>query len=211
MESLERVEIGLDTGRTGKWDQPIETREWEPFSNASTRQSGTDIYTDGSLHPTEGSGYAAVILRPGRKLPESEVVAGSLGKRAGIFDSELAALEAAVSRVAELPLGDTGQEIRLWTDSQAAIGRLKRWRSPKPGQHLSAAIRHKVMSLRATGRRVTIGWVKGHSAVPGNEKADEEARKARSNREGITTISFVKKRISDLYRAENRPGQPSRW
>ncbi|TGZ82431.1 hypothetical protein EX30DRAFT_362997 [Ascodesmis nigricans] len=51
----------------------------------------------------------------------------------------------------------------------------------------------------------------GHAAVTGNEKADQEAKRARSSDYGPATMAYLRKKISDLHREENKPDKPSRW
>ena len=69
----------------------------------------------------------------------------------------------------------------LSVDNQAALGAINTDMT-KPGQHIAAAIHKIVKQLQPKGcngrLKLTFRWSAGHVGIEGNEKADEEAKKA---------------------------------
>ena len=71
--------------------------------------------------------------------------------------------------------------VAVFSDSQAAI----RWmmhQDPGRGQQLARAINDNARALHSQGIDVVIHWVPGHSSIPGNKEADDQANKVREGR-----------------------------
>jgi diketogulonate reductase-like aldo/keto reductase len=74
--------------------------------------------------------------------------------------------------------------IYISVNNQAAI-KSSGWPSSKPGHymlyklHRITYIAHKHHNL--TREQIIVNWIPSHEEIPGNEKADQEARKAASN------------------------------
>ena len=75
------------------------------------------------------------------------------------------------------------RDVWIFTDNQAAIMRIRTLK-PVPGQEISIALAHtELTTLKCT---LTIQWVPGHTYVAGNEKADELAKLATTQRPPTT-------------------------
>ena len=89
-----------------------------------------------------------------------------------VFDAELSTLVRGI----ELCLLRTtpGAAFNIFTDSQAAMLRLRDDRSG-PGQQMAVRGIRVAREAINRGASITISWVPGHAAVPGNEVADQWA------------------------------------
>ena len=71
----------------------------------------------------------------------------------------------------------TPKEVRLCSDSQSALGRLKK--GPVAQRDAPAdSVWRRLLELTDRGTHLTLQWVPGHAGLPGNELADEVARAA---------------------------------
>jgi len=83
----------------------------------------------------------------------------------------------------------------IFTDNQAAIMRIRTLK-PGPGQEISIALTHISTELKALKCTLTIQWVPGHTDVAGNEKADQHAKLATTQRPPAffrTSLSYLKR------------------
>ena len=144
------------------------------------RHGAYRVYSDGSDFQG-GVGAAAVLYAPGRRRPrvlhyhlgpstdhtvyEAEVVGTLLAL-------ELLRTEPRLSRKASIALDNTAV-IQASTLSSAA-----------PGRYLVDHFHRSLRSLRQQrpDLRLTLRWSPGHDGIPGNEKADEEAKAAARGR-----------------------------
>ena len=128
------------------------------------------IYTDGACLGNPGPmGIGVVLLADGRRKEISEYL-GPLGTN---NIAELTAIQRGLEAVK-----DPRRPILVYSDSAYAIGVLsKRWKA-KANQALIETIR----GLLSKFPRIEFVKVAGHSGVPENERCDELAREAITNR-----------------------------
>lgn len=158
---------------------PIESLELLPASLPAP-EGPLVAYTDGSGTTADRACGAGVVVYLG-----SEVILEA-SRHLGLGTNNHAELSAI--RVA-LAITDTpdlrGLELVIRSDSEYAIDCLTRTEGPHPAAKNARLISLVRAAMR--GRRVRVEWVKGHSGVAGNERADELAGLAR--RRGINPES----------------------
>jgi len=156
----------------------------ESIKDEANDDSDIKIYTDGSGFEG-GVGAAAVLYRKGVAEPE-KVLCFHLGslKRHTTFEGETVGSMLAAWMLQGQP--EVGQsKITSYTDSQAFI-KATGTRKPGPGQYLimdylslTETMNNDANSLHPTGTiKFALKWVAAHKGVTGNERVDEEAKKA---------------------------------
>lgn len=137
----------------------------------------TAIYTDGSKM-SEGTGAGVYSSYWG--FSESY----RLPDECSVFQAELTAVFQAALLVAVSD--ESNKDITIYTDSQAAIKALE---SPVTNSKLVQLCKDKLKEI--SGRhRVILCWVPGHRDIPGNERADELARRG-SMLDASEAMTFV--------------------
>lgn len=126
-------------------------------------------YTDGACTGNPGpAGLGVIVISPtGETVTEGSEYLGEGTNNI----AELTAIGRALER------SPSAEPIIVYTDSQYAIGVLSKGWKAKANKELIEGIRALLK-----GRSVAFEYVRGHSGIPMNERADELARDAITNR-----------------------------
>ena len=144
------------------YNRPYGLELQSPSSRANKTLS---VYTDGSKTVGgSGAGIFSHDLQLNLWIP--------LGMHATVHQAELIAIANAAYAIANSP--KTGKEISIYTDSRQAILALGRHR------FVSGVVMdcHNALTEASRRNHVKVCWIKGHSEVRGNNKADRLARRA---------------------------------
>jgi ribonuclease HI len=136
---------------------------------ASTASFAWKAYTDGACSGNPGpAGAGVIVVMPDGKMHEGFEYLGEATNNVAELTAILLAVEALPAKV---------HGILVHTDSQYAIGVVqKNWKA-KANQDLVARLKQAVAD-----RGARLEYVRGHSGVPLNERADELAREAITTR-----------------------------
>lgn len=166
-------------------------------SKATVDPTVINIFTDGSRHLVgdefkTGAAFTAFYL--GKEVSKGLL---GLGACSDNFDGEMFAL-AHASRHLHQILQDRPQvqRVRLFADNTSAISVVYDT-SPHPSQDASVIFRRSIDKLLSDRQDVTIDvlWSPGHSGIRGNERADQLAKQAATQRSFIgTTVAWAKAR-----------------
>ncbi|KNZ81045.1 hypothetical protein J132_03034 [Termitomyces sp. J132] len=147
-----------------------------------TRNSNNLImYSDGSMLDAEGrdtgkdTGWGLVSYHKDREVITRR---GGLGQKAEVYDAELVGLTyAAVEAVKYTKSHEVIKHIHLYADNSAAVTNVY---EPKeqPGQQVMEKFTSLINNFLDGDpeRTVHVECCPGHTEVPGNERADEEAK-----------------------------------
>lgn len=150
------------------------------------------IFTDGGCHGNPGpAGVGVSVLEAGTEML-------AYGAYIGKATNQVAELSAAISGLQSVPEGSV---IELVSDSQYVLKGLSEWRKgweangwiSSSGKTVANLAYWKMLYAVADKRRVTTRWVKGHSGDVYNERCDQLANDAISQRNmgRMTEVGFL--------------------
>lgn len=184
------------TPRLSTLDNPLpfvtriaESRE-ESILHEQESNATVTIFTDGLGY--EGGVGAASVMYTGKNKEPISTLHFHLGNKDNhsMYKAEAIGLLLAVWQIKSLQGQHTSNDkIKIFTDCQSAITSTTEEQS-RPGQYLYNSICDISQSLQDHGTHPTkfnINWISAHSNVPGNERVDQEAKKAA---QGTTTTSL---------------------
>lgn len=172
----------LDPAECNPFDSPpytsvIPNSKEEAAALHDANISPTRIYCDGS-GTKEGMGAAAVLYRGDRPTRKLRYHLGQPDTHT-VYEAEAVGLTLAASLLATEP--DPTFPVTIFVDNQAVI-QSGEHPSTKPGHHIIRKFHSSLSRLRNTTPidkwQVTLQWLPGHANIPGNELADQEAKKA---------------------------------
>lgn len=141
------------------------------------------VFTDGACSGNPGpAGLGMMLEADGRVVERSEYLGSATNNIA-----ELTAILRALEELDSPELERAGGEKRpaeIHTDSQYSIGVLQKGWKAKANQELVAVVREKLRAHRGA----VLVYVKGHAGHPGNERADELARRAIQSRRSVRDV-----------------------
>lgn len=162
------VNVTLDRVPTTRvWDMAYTVcLDYPEEEHRKVAKSGLVIYTDGS-HLGEKAGFGVNFTLNDITIKEKM---GSISSYSTVEQTEIMAITMAAD--AAMDMRETGDHILILTDSKLALRKLHK------GTHeeLLALRCHKRLTALSKGRRVTVGWIKGHSGNSGHDRADFLAR-----------------------------------
>lgn len=134
------------------------------------------VWTDGACSGNPGPmGIGMVAIKDGKRLERGEYLGIGTNNIA-----ELTAIERGLDLATELSPDLTGP-VRVYTDSQYAIGLLSLGWKAKANQDLVARLRKRLTDVP----HLKFVKVAGHAGIPDNERCDELARDAITNRRTV--------------------------
>lgn len=163
----------------------------DPETLESHKITGPQIYTDGSK--IEGKvGAALTWWDEGRETRYSTF---RLEPHNTVFQSELYALFRAVKMARE----SKANSVSILSDSRSSLDLLS---CPAVSHPLALQIKRLIKDTREEGREIRLFWLRAHVGTPGNERADELAKKAALTKKTAADydkvpISFAKRRIRE--------------
>ena len=189
------------TETTLPWSRPVPDAAQPPIDRVSEEEkesirdvgylrrkigsTGAIIYTDGSKRSTENASYGIAILNYLGNLTETDD--GKLSPGKSILDAEAMAIYKAMEIILNKDYHHEGitSHVYILSDSTAAIDTVHKPKTEGPLAYLND-MRGEI-ETHPNRRHVHfhLGWVKGHSKLPGNDLADTLAKGAQSRKDPI--------------------------
>lgn len=149
----------------------IEYMKWQ---DEFTLEPSLQIYTDGSKLE-RGTGYSFCAYLNNMNIHQSQY---QLHPENSIFQAELLAIKSAIEWVENSPY----TRAQINTDSLSSIQAIEDFTTK------NSIVINIILLLQSTHKNIFFKWVKGHSGIEGNEKADLLAKEAAENIESSQVI-----------------------
>ena len=146
------------------------------------------IFTDGSK--TENHVGAGLVAE--ENAVEIYIEARRLDNECSVFQAELLGIQMAVDWIIQQSKVHISYAIHV--DSQAALYAIANRRTTQP---IAVYIRKKIITLKKS-TQISLNWVRGHTGIRGNERADYLAKIAASYNNTITYNSIPISRAKQL-------------
>ena len=184
--TLKRPEYWNNLG-SSKNRTKIQEEDSRPLIEEQIDRSEVDtvfIFTDGSCRGNPGPcGAGACVYLPDQE--ECVELKKPVSRLASILLGELVAIKIALSFVQ----GDVKQKrmkgVKVFCDSQSAVGLLTLGWTPTSYQGKISQIKKQIEGLKQDGIMIDIAWTPGHADIAGNETPDRLAKEAAKEAEDI--------------------------
>jgi len=191
------------------------------------------IYTDGSSNNDRVGAAAVAPVMPGEGFESTRMQYMGCATTSTVYAAELMGLVLALQIVRDLQAAQVNpSKCIIFADNQAALRAIQNPRHTS-GQYILAKVIRLIDILRNHGWEIHFQWVPAHAGVPGNQLADEAAKRAAGQGEqplqehddvrilAATTKSSIRKAMKnawerswetakqgrDLFRIGARPGK----
>ena len=132
----------------------------------------TFAFTDGSCMRNPGPCGAGAIIYP--PTGEPVLLKRPVSRHGSILLAELVAILMVLEHAVQYPLTVVGRTIRIFSDSQSAVGILSMgW---KGNSHRGIILEIKKIMRVLVNTTIEVLWTPGHAGLQGNDKADELAK-----------------------------------
>ena len=189
------------SGNDNTKDKDELVKQYSEFLKDTDLEACLIGYTDGSKLDNQESGAGLNLIDKTTVLEEREEYSWHLGPSMEVYDAELFAISQAIKRGLSIIKKKNIRKSKfyIFSDSKAAIDRLKKHQDIGPGYNIVRQCIQTANQLASLGTEIAIKWIPSHANIPGNETADELAKKAaksQSNPVKKVSLTNIRKRLN---------------